>query len=351
MRPMRMVPWLLMVCSASPAAAACLDTVESSMRKTLADSVRHTLRLLDQDDALSSRWFRRPGVRVGATGLAGTRFGERAFCGADGLASSEQVVLFSGVEVHTRKPGGLSVRALLLGNSIEGVEGPEAGRHTAFGGLVGYGSAFELGLLRFVQTGAAAEAADGWLVTAASQGVRGTLLLGDDTLDVLRIGVDPRPLGPLDLGGNVRYVRDESRVVFELEARRIGLTGSTREWLFADVGAQFETSGRVLRSLTGEIYLWGETRPDDVQLHPEAPMRGTLKFGVMTSLYTGHRLPADQVLGGVGGVMSVGMVGRYGGLYLDLMGWANDPAVMDNAVDPYNAHRAVASIVLRLDPW
>jgi len=346
-----MMPWCLLAASAASAGAACLDTVESSMRKSLADSVRHTFSLLDEDDALTAQWFQRDGVRAGGVALAGMRFGERPFCGPGGAASSEQGIAFYAVEAHAHLPDGLSLRALVLDNLIDGIEGHEGGRHTAFGGLVGYGSSLELGLMRFIQTGDAIGDADGWLVTAASHGARGTVLLGDDSLDGLRLGIDPLPLGPLDLGGSVRYVDDESTAIIEVLVRRIGLTGGDRDWLFADGSAQFETSSRFFRSATAEVYLGGETRPEDLGGSPQAPMRGTLKFGVMASLYAGRRLPANEVLGGMGVVMSVGMVGRYGGLYLDLLGWANDPAVIDNAVDPYNAHRAVASIVVRLDPW
>lgn len=148
----------------------------------------------------------------------------------------------------------------------------------------------------------------------------------------------------------MRYVRDEGRAVAEVLVRRLGLTGGDREWLFVDASAQVETSDRVFRSAVAEVYAWGATRPEDVRNTPHSPLRGVAEVRLMGSVYAGRRLPAGEALGGFGVRLALGMVGPYGGLYLDLTGRVNDPAAVDVAVEPDRVISSVGSILVRIDP-
>ncbi len=335
--------WFTLLClCASPAAADCEHLLEDHIRRATIDTVQRVLHTLDDDGRRYRLAYGADVMRHRVTAIGGTAASPRKLCvsGAGPRDASEDVFGAAGQAGF----GGWRLRALALAPSLKAdswapeTERPVHGQY-AFGAFIGHTDWLELGLVRFGPGEASALSGPGWMLSAASHGVRLAFVLDEQRFEDVDIGVRPIPLGPLAIGGGARWLRIDDVYTAYAAVTDIILTGTWEGGVFVDTRAELELDTGRLRSAEATLRLTFDTAPA-AHLPAEQQMSGRpvdvirlhTDLRVVGSVFNGsHR--AHGPLPGFGMAWEVGFYGRNAGFAVNAVGWANDPSVLDYASD------------------
>lgn len=334
---------------ARPAAAECGAALDTHLREATIDTIQWTLRTLDRDATRHRNAYGSGAMRHNVTGVGGIAPSHRRLCvpGRDTFQADDQVLGAVGQTGF----GGWRVRALALAAKVEAgswdgdIEQPSHG-HRVYGGFIGYDRLLELGLVHFEPGPTSALSAGGWLLSAASHGVRLTFALDRDRFEDVDVAVGPIHVGPLAVGGGGRWLHEEDIYTGYLAATDILLAGQWDGGIFVDTQAELELNTGLLRSawatlrLTFDVAPMANMPPD--QRRSDLPVDTLRVHGdlrVMASVYGGSRLPDGGMVPGGGMGWEIGMYGRHAGFTVSALGWMNAPAALDHSEDPYEAMR------------
>ncbi len=328
---------LLVVLTAPAALAEECGALDEDMRWAIKRTVHRHLLHIDDDQRRWRHSFGDGVVRNGAYALASHASGGRRHCIPDSDERRDLTEISFGAEAHAGI-GDLGVRALVLRSTMSDGDGPGEMVHDAYGGFIGYGEWAEVGLVRTHLAEATLPGdGSGWLVSAASHGVRVTMQVGDDEVDDVELRVGTLSFGPLDLAVGGRYLTTAGLPTIYVDIERLVLSGDRLRGAHAQVYGEFEPTTGQLRAGYAHLELttdWLESiqapsparsQGDPPDPSARIPYRIQLSGWLAGSFARASMTPEGRLTLGGGLGSSMGVYGRKAGLVLVTQMLLNDP--------------------------